>query len=133
MSATDWNELEGYEALVSELRANAPLAPESLRRRVFESAPAARLPKSRRRRLFLVVVPLAVVLAVGAAFVHGFISTGPRASVAGAPHAPALAAGKAVPGVTRSLGKPEHVAGKLSSKQSAYSAVRAAPAKSKEG
>jgi uncharacterized protein DUF4349 len=78
-------------------------------------------------------VPVAVVLAVGAAFVHGFISTGPRASVAGTPHAAALAAGKAVPGGTRSLGKPAHVAGKLSSKQSAYSAVRAAPAKSKEG
>ena len=36
MSATDWNELDRYETLVSQLRANAPLAPESLRERVME-------------------------------------------------------------------------------------------------
>ena len=84
MSATDWNELEGYEALVSELRANAPVAPESLRDRVLEGAPAPRRRRSRRQRLFFVVVPVAVVLAVGAALVHGFVSTGSRNSVAGA-------------------------------------------------
>jgi uncharacterized protein DUF4349 len=95
MSAIDRNELDGYEALVSELRASAPVAPDSLRQRVFESAPAARVPRSRKRRLFLVVVPVAVVLAVGSAFLHGFLSTRSRNSVAAAPNVAALAAGKA--------------------------------------
>src|SRR5579862_9458377 len=66
-------EFEGYEALVSELRATAPAAPESLRARVLEGAPAPRRRRTKKRRLALVVVPLAVVLAVGAAFVHGFV------------------------------------------------------------
>jgi Domain of unknown function (DUF4349) len=66
-------EFEGYEALVSELRATAPVAPESLRERVLEGAPAPRRQRSKRRRLALVVVPLAIVFAVGAAFVHGFV------------------------------------------------------------
>jgi hypothetical protein len=78
MSSTDWNELDGYEALVSELRATAPAAPDSLRQRVLDRGPAARARMSKRRRLTLVVVPVAVVLAVGAALVHGFVSTGPR-------------------------------------------------------
>ena len=78
MSATDWSELDGYEALVSELRANPPVAPERLRQRVLEGAPAARAPRSRKRRLALVVVPVAVVLAVGAALVHGFVSSGSK-------------------------------------------------------
>src|SRR2546423_9217787 len=76
MSATDGSEMDGYEALVSELRANPPVAPERLRQRVLEGAPATRAPRSRKRRLVLVVVPLAVVLAVGAALVHGFVSSG---------------------------------------------------------
>src|SRR5690348_7625036 len=91
MSAIDRNELDGYEALVSELRASAPVAPDSLRQRVFESAPAARVPRSRKRRLFLVVVPVAVVLAVGGAFLHGFLSTRSRNSLAGLPAARSLA------------------------------------------
>jgi Domain of unknown function (DUF4349) len=78
MSSTNWNELDGYEALVSELRATAPAAPDSLRQRVLEGGPAVRPQRSRKRRLTLVVVPVAVVLAVGAAFVHGFVSTGSR-------------------------------------------------------
>jgi hypothetical protein len=69
-------EFEGYEALVSELRAAAPVAPERLRERVLEGAPAPRRQRSKKRRLVLVVLPLAVVLAVGAAFVHGFVSSG---------------------------------------------------------
>ena len=69
-------EFEGYEALVSELRATAPVAPESLRDRVLEGAPAPRARRSRKRRLTLAVVPVAVVLAVGAAFVHGFVKSG---------------------------------------------------------
>ena len=67
------SEFEGYEALVSELRATPPVAPERLRQRVLELGPRAR---SRRRKLVLVVVPVAVVLAVGAALVHGFASSG---------------------------------------------------------
>jgi hypothetical protein len=76
MSASDWSELDGYEALVSELRANPPVAPERLRQRVLEGAPAPRRQRSRKRKLVLVVVPAAIVLAVGAALVHGFVSSG---------------------------------------------------------
>src|SRR3954462_14466056 len=76
MSASDWSELDGDEALVSELRANPPVAPERLRQRVLEGAPANRAPRSRKRKLVLVVVPAAVVLSVGAALVHGFVSSG---------------------------------------------------------
>jgi hypothetical protein len=78
MSAIDRNELDGYEALVSALRATAPVAPERLRERVLEGAPSPRRRSSRKRRLFVVVVPLAVVLAVGAALVHGFVNSGSR-------------------------------------------------------
>jgi hypothetical protein len=78
MSAIDGNELNGYEALVSELRATAPVAPDRLRERVLEGAPAPRRHRSRRRKLTLVVVPVAVVLAVGAAFVHGFVNSGSK-------------------------------------------------------
>lgn len=76
MSATDGSEMDGYEALVSELRANPPVAPERLRQRVLEGAPASRAPRSRKRRLALVVVPAAIVLAVGAAVVHGVLNSG---------------------------------------------------------
>jgi uncharacterized protein DUF4349 len=95
MSATDWNELDGYEALVSELRATAPVAPESLQQRVLEGAPAPRRRRSRKQRLLLVVVPAAVVLAVGAALVHGFVSSGSQRSVATGPVPVSLAAGRA--------------------------------------
>jgi uncharacterized protein DUF4349 len=70
------SEFEGYEALVSELRATPPVAPERLRQRVLELGPSARRRMSTRRRLTLVVVPLTVVLAVGAALVHGLVSSG---------------------------------------------------------
>ena len=80
MSATDWNGLDGHEALVSELRANPPVAPERLRQRVLELGPASRsrraaLPRSRRGRAFAVVL-VAVAIAVAAALVHGFVSSG---------------------------------------------------------
>jgi hypothetical protein len=52
---------------------------------VLEGAPAARAPRSRKRRLALVVVPAAVVLAVGAALVHGFVSSGSHPTAAGVP------------------------------------------------
>jgi uncharacterized protein DUF4349 len=80
MSAADWSELNGYEALVSELRANPPVAPERLRQRVLEGAPAPRRQRSRKRRLALVVLPIAVVLSVGAALVHGFVNSGSQAA-----------------------------------------------------
>jgi hypothetical protein len=76
MSATDHGEFEGHETLVSELRATAPVAPEWLRERVLELGPVARPRMSPRRKLVLVVVPVAVVLAVGAAVVHAFVSSG---------------------------------------------------------
>ena len=85
MSAIDRSELDGYETLVSELRANAPVAPESLRERVLDGAPAARRRRSRKQRLLLVVVPAAIVLAVGAAVVHGFVSSGSRRDAANGP------------------------------------------------
>jgi hypothetical protein len=79
MSATDRTELDGYEGLVSELRATAPVAPERLRQRVLELDPASRGRRiSSKRKLVLVVVPVAVALAVGAAVVHGFVSSGSR-------------------------------------------------------
>src|SRR3954463_4712283 len=81
MSATDGSEMDGYEALVSELRANPPVAPERLRQRVLEGAPATRAPRSRKRKLVLVVVPAAIVLSVGAALVHGFVSSGSPTSL----------------------------------------------------
>jgi hypothetical protein len=82
MSSTEWNELDGYEALVSELRATAPAAPDRLRERVLDGAPEFRRRMSKRRRLTLVVVPLAATLAVGAALVHGFVSSGSRSDAA---------------------------------------------------
>src|SRR5438876_4915423 len=85
MSAFDRSELDGYETLASELRANPPVAPESRRQRVLEGAPAPRRQRSRKRKLVLVVVPAAVVLAVGAALVHGFVSTGSHPNAALAP------------------------------------------------
>src|SRR5439155_19071714 len=85
MSAFDRSEMDGYEALVSELRANPPVAPERLRQRVLESAPVPRRQRSRKRKLVLVVVPLAVVLAVGAALVHGFVSSGSHVNAASVP------------------------------------------------
>ena len=90
MSATDGSEMNGYEALVSELRASPPVAPERLRQRVLEGAPATRAPRSRKRKLVLVVVPAAVVLAVGAALVHGFVSSGSKSRVTYAALSPAL-------------------------------------------
>lgn len=75
MSATD--PFQQHEALVAQLRANPPVAPDRLRQRVLQVVPA---PRSRSRKLVLVVVPLAIVGAVAAALVHGFVNSGsPRA------------------------------------------------------
>jgi uncharacterized protein DUF4349 len=140
MSAIDRSELDGYEALVSELRATAPVAPERLRERVLEGAPAPRVPRSRKRRLFLVVVPAAVVLAVGAALVHGFVSTGSRPNAAlkapryralgpfkGTAHGSATSASQSL----RALPSGSQSADKAASHQlptNAYSQYEAAPA-----
>jgi hypothetical protein len=78
MSATDASEFEGHEELVAELRANPPAAPERLRQRVLEGAPGARRRMSRRRKLVLVVVPVAVALSVGAALIHGLVGSDSR-------------------------------------------------------
>src|SRR5215475_4311373 len=75
-------EFEEYGALVSELRATAPVAPERLRQRVLDMAPASRRSMSPRRRLALVVVPVAVVLSVGAAVVYGVVNSGPQETAA---------------------------------------------------
>src|SRR5215471_12087270 len=73
MSAAD-PAFEGYEGLVSALRANPPIAPDRLRQQVLAGEPRRRRLPS--RRLVLVVVPVAVGLAVGAALVHGLVSSG---------------------------------------------------------
>jgi Domain of unknown function (DUF4349) len=100
MSATDPTELDGYEELVSQLRATAPVAPEQLRQRVLDLEPASRRRRiSSKRRLVLVVVPVAAALAVGAAIIHGFVSSGSRN--ANRAHAAALA-------LAPSLGAPPH-------------------------
>jgi hypothetical protein len=104
MSATDRSELDGYEALVSELRATPPVAPERLRERVLALAPGARRRMSKRRRLTFVVVPVAVVLAVGAALVHGFVSSGSHTV---AQNAKLITAGQAaVPSITAKIPLP---------------------------
>jgi hypothetical protein len=94
-------EFEGYEALVSELQATPPVAPERLRERVLGLAPGSRPRMSRRRRLVFVVVPVAAVLAVGAALVHGFTSSGSHQNRA---DAGAFANGQAaLPPIARSV------------------------------
>jgi hypothetical protein len=59
------------------LRAHAPRAPESLRARVLAGRPAPRASRSLPpRRLALVVVGAACVVAVGVALVHGVVRSG---------------------------------------------------------
>jgi hypothetical protein len=62
------------------LRAHAPHAPETLRARVLALEPA-RTPRRvslPSRRLVLVALPAALLVAVGAALVHGIVGSGPR-------------------------------------------------------
>lgn len=62
--------------MVNELLiAHAPVAPERLRARVLDLAPA---PRSRARRISLVAIPVAAALAVGAALVHGIVGSGSK-------------------------------------------------------
>ena len=89
MSAAD-AAFEGYEGLVAALRANPPIAPDRLRQQVLAGEPRRRRLPS--RRLVLVVVPAAVALSVGAALVHGFVSSDSHSAVgqADVKHAEAL-------------------------------------------
>ncbi|MFN2471716.1 MAG: DUF4349 domain-containing protein [Gaiellaceae bacterium] len=70
------------EALVAELRASTPPAPERLRRRIEELAatePVARVPWLQRlslRRFVLIAAPAVVAIGLGAAVVHGIASSG---------------------------------------------------------
>src|SRR5215831_15444755 len=87
MSAAD-PAFEGYEGLVAALRANPPIAPDRLRQQVLADEPRRRRLPS--RRLVLVVVPVAVGLAVGAALVHGFVNSGSHKQPVFAEYAPRL-------------------------------------------
>jgi hypothetical protein len=74
-------EFEGHEALVMELRAGTLDAPDHLHRRVLAGAPEKRrrwAEMSGRKRV-LMVVPIAAMLAIGAAVVHSaFFSSGAK-------------------------------------------------------
>lgn len=71
--------MSASEMTIETLRAHAPRAPEALRLRVLELEPRRMSP---RRRLVLVVVPVAAAVAVGAALVHGFLGSSPAPKVA---------------------------------------------------
>jgi len=76
------SEFEGHEEIVAALTAGKLDAPEHLRRRVLAAGPGAkgaRVPMSPRRR-FLLVLPVAATLAVGAAVVHGAFFAGSSAT-----------------------------------------------------
>lgn len=81
-------EFEGHEALIAQLQAGTLEAPGHLHRRVLglRGEKRARVPMSRRRKLFLVVA-VAATLAVGGALIHGAFSSGsnPREHAAAAP------------------------------------------------
>ncbi|HVC88131.1 MAG TPA: DUF4349 domain-containing protein [Gaiellaceae bacterium] len=82
MSAGDF---EGHESLIAQLRAGTLDAPDHVHRRVLAlgQGKRARVPMSRRRKLFI-LVPVAATLAVTAAVIHGAFSSGanPNASAA---------------------------------------------------
>jgi len=77
------SEFEGHEALIAQLQAGTLDAPNHLHRRVLalRGEKRARVPMSRRRKLFL-VVPVAAALAVGAAVVHSLVNSGSPKSAA---------------------------------------------------
>src|SRR5437879_5278976 len=120
MSTADASAFEGHEELVAELRANRPVAPDRLREQVLAVGQERRRPS--RRRLVLVVVPVAVAAAVGAALVHGFVSSGSHEAFLRAnPRVPGtVIRGISGQGATRGI---QHQA-----TQSSGTAVEAAPA-----
>ena len=89
MSATDASAFEGHEELVAELRANRPVVSDRLREEVLAAGEGRH--RWSRRRLVLVVVPVAAALAVGAALIHGFVSSGSHRNSTAAYGALALA------------------------------------------
>jgi hypothetical protein len=93
-----------HKGLIAELRAGTLDAPEHLHRHVLaaRTAGSRRLSVPRGRRLVL-VLPVAAVLAVGAALVHGAFFSGTRA--------PALIAGPSAPGSAPTLAKGHAVHG----------------------
>jgi hypothetical protein len=93
-------------SLLSELRAGALAAPDTLRESVLAAAPRMGRKRVRvpSRRLVLVVVPVAAALAVGAALIHGFVSGGSRPFAARTHAVAALGAFRQSPGVA---GSPE--------------------------
>jgi hypothetical protein len=99
---------------------------------VLEGAPAPRRQRSRRRRLALVVVPLAVVLAVGAAVVHGVVSSGSNAQglkpeLKTANRSPATPVGSGSVATSSIDGKVTHGENAYSAVQSAQNDALAAP------
>lgn len=104
-------------SLLSELRAGAIAAPETLRASVLAAVPAMRRRRVRRpnRRLVLVVVPVAAALAVGAAIVHSFVGGGSR---------PFAAAG---PLMQNSRGGVAHQAARLTGRTIVHGVPNAAP------
>ncbi|HLX33309.1 MAG TPA: DUF4349 domain-containing protein [Gaiellaceae bacterium] len=104
--------------LLSELRAGALAAPDTLHERVLSTAPVARRRRVAMpsRRLVLVVVPAAAALAVGAALIHGFVNGGSnsnRAAVFGAATlSPSLAAPPVHGSARLSVQKPARTVGK---------------------
>jgi hypothetical protein len=72
-----------YEGLANELRAAKPKAPPELRERVAALEPVIRkrwgFPRISARRVSLVLVPACLVAAVGAAVIHGVVTSGGRA------------------------------------------------------
>jgi hypothetical protein len=80
MSGTEFtpDDFQGHEALIAELRAGTLDAPSHLQRRILADAPAKRrrLRDMSARRRGLLVIPIAASLAVGAALVHGVLTSG---------------------------------------------------------
>src|SRR5438105_1845866 len=72
-----------FEALASELRAAKPAASPGLRERVAELAeaparPRRMFPRISARRAAVVLVPACLVAAVGAALIHGVVTSGAK-------------------------------------------------------
>jgi len=78
-------EFEGHESLIAQLRAGTLDAPDHLSRRVLALGPGkrARVPMSRRRKVFI-LVPVAATLAVAAAVINGAVNSGTNPKASGA-------------------------------------------------
>jgi Domain of unknown function (DUF4349) len=124
--------------LVQELRLARPRAPEALRERVLataartpQAAPPRTWPRLRVRRAMLVLAPAAVAVGVGAAVVHGLVSSGRESTTAlqrgEATHPKVVGAGRSG-GSRQSFATAPRLLGALSDRQRAVGApVRALP------